>query len=264
MLRRLASLHLMGVSACLRVWCLFNRIKAYLFNLNDYLVEIALPLRKTDAGAGLSKCKAKFAMKYNNDYFVLSLCPGVLNLYYFQNKSSITNVFAILLDKIYLLYLKLNSLICLQHKHGNHKNLYSCPLPQLTFEIVQNLTRFHVWTSRPNTAINVQSATGAQEEMKALLKVTCTNDNNIPLISRRVRTAEGTILALAWHDWVLTVPVISSSLLVPPSLLLFPFAATGTCTHKHAKSLIQLKILLGRKRSRDNAGQQELPAIRLA
>lgn len=35
-------------------------------------------------------------------------------------------------------------------------------------------------------------------------------------------------------------------------------------THKHAKSLIQLKILLGRKRSRDNAGQQELPAIRLA
>lgn len=201
-------------------------------------------------------------MKYNNDYFVLSLCPGVLNLYYFQNKSSITNVFAILLHKIYLLCLKQNSLVCLQHKHGNHKNLYSRPLPQLTFQIAQNLTRFHVWTSRPNTAINVQRATGAQE-MKALLNVTCTNDNKIPLITWWVCTAEGTILALAWCDWVLTVPVISSSSWsLPPSYFshLLPLAHT----HKHAKSLIQLKILLGRKRSRDNAGQQELPAIRLA
>lgn len=84
MLRRLelASLHVTGVSACLRD--LVNRIKVYLFNLNDYLVEIALPLRKADAGAGLSKLKAKFAMKYNNDYFVLSLCPSGLNLYYLQ------------------------------------------------------------------------------------------------------------------------------------------------------------------------------------
>lgn len=86
MLRRLelASLHVTGVSACLRVRDLVNRIKAYLFNLNDYLVEIALSLRKADAGAGLSKLKAKFAMKYNNDYFVLSLCPSGLNLYYLQ------------------------------------------------------------------------------------------------------------------------------------------------------------------------------------
>lgn len=84
MLRRLglASLLLRGVSACLGDWGLFNRIKTYLFNLNDYLVEIALPLRKADAEAGLSKLKAKFAMKYNNDYFALSLYPSVQNLYY--------------------------------------------------------------------------------------------------------------------------------------------------------------------------------------
>lgn len=86
MLRRLelASLHVMDVSACLRVWDQFNRIKANLFNVNYYLVEIGLPLRKADAGAGLSKLKVKFAMKYNNDYFVLSLYSSGLNLHYLQ------------------------------------------------------------------------------------------------------------------------------------------------------------------------------------
>lgn len=75
----LASLHVTDASEfeiCL------TELKLILFNLNYYLVEIALPLRKADAGAGLSKIKAKFAMKYNNDYFVLSLVSQMYLLYY--------------------------------------------------------------------------------------------------------------------------------------------------------------------------------------
>lgn len=98
---------------------------------------------------------------------------------------------------------------------------------------------------------------------KHRLKVTYTNDSKIPLV---------TLVSL--HCWgqhsgpclVWLGPDYANNFLLPPvpSLLsFFSHLLSLANPHNCAKNLIQLKTFLGRKRSRDNASQQELPAIRL-
>lgn len=78
------------------------------------VVKIALPLRKADAGVGLPKLKVKSAMKHNNDIFCLVFVPLCPKSIPFAKTTVVSqNACAILLAKNYVLYVRLNTLICL-------------------------------------------------------------------------------------------------------------------------------------------------------
>jgi len=190
-------------------------------------------------------------MKYNYNFFCLvfvPLCPK--STLYPRTKVVPENTFSLLLAKHDLLYLRLNTLIHLQHKNGNHKNknLYSHSLPQHAFQILQNLTRFKIWKKVEQTlplthSVLPEQNWGDERDHRSHLH----KWKEIQLFSlvRRHRSGHPSGPSLPWSESWLQQSFPPPSLFIPT----FPF-----CCHWHThramprtgfREEIQLKISLG-------------------